>query len=246
VGPVFRERVERREARGRKTVGVFPEELCSRVIRTFTKPRMVVLDPFAGSGSTLTAAKRLGRHSIGIELNPRYVKTAEARLRQEYLGAIPVTAVVHEGDARSVREFVEDESVDLCLTSPPYWDVLRMKRSADGKDPRPYSDSQADLGNIDGYGDFIAALTDIFKEVRAVLKPKAPCVVVVMDIRKGGKFYPFHSDLASAVGASGFELDDIIIWDRRAEYNSLHPLGYPTRFIVNKVHEYVLIFRRDG
>jgi hypothetical protein len=42
----------------------------------------------------------------------------------------------------------------------------------------------------------------------------------------------------------GFTLDDIIIWDRRREYNNLRPLGYPTVFRVNKVHEFILIFQK--
>jgi adenine-specific DNA-methyltransferase len=50
------------------------------VIEAFTEPGDIVLDPFAGSGSTLLAAKILGRRYIGIELDAEYVKTAKRRL----------------------------------------------------------------------------------------------------------------------------------------------------------------------
>ena len=42
----------------------------------------VVLDPFAGSGTTLAVAAKLGRNAYGCELNPEYVKLAEARIRE--------------------------------------------------------------------------------------------------------------------------------------------------------------------
>ena len=67
-----------------------------------------------------------------------------------------------------------------------------------------------------------------------------------MDIRKQEKFYPYHADLTARLCRDdvGFLLDDIVIWDRRQEYNNLRPLGYPTTFRINKVHEYILIFQK--
>ena len=50
------------------------------VIEAFTEPGEIVLDPFCGSGSTLLAAKILGRRYIGIELDAGYAKAAQGRL----------------------------------------------------------------------------------------------------------------------------------------------------------------------
>ncbi|MGC2742243.1 MAG: site-specific DNA-methyltransferase [Candidatus Angelobacter sp.] len=53
-----------------------------RLISLFTKRGMIVLDPFAGSGSALVAAGKLGRKSIGIDLNKEYYDLARSRLRR--------------------------------------------------------------------------------------------------------------------------------------------------------------------
>jgi site-specific DNA-methyltransferase (adenine-specific) len=57
-----------------------PEQLLGRIIRASSNPGDLVLDPFAGSGTTLVVAKKLGRTWIGFELSPNYVAQAQARL----------------------------------------------------------------------------------------------------------------------------------------------------------------------
>jgi hypothetical protein len=123
---------------------------------------------------------------------------------------------------------------------------LSRKRSADYKAVRDYAEGNGDLSKVSDYADFLDELAKVFSRVQTALKPRGFCIVVVMDIRKQDKFYPFHSDLAARISREdvGFLLDDIVIWDRRQEYNNLRPLGYPTTFRINKIHEYVLIFRK--
>jgi DNA modification methylase/endonuclease YncB( thermonuclease family) len=61
----------------------FPVELPRRLIRMFSFPGEWALDPFAGSGTTNVAAARLGRNSIGIEVNPEFAALASKRLESE-------------------------------------------------------------------------------------------------------------------------------------------------------------------
>ena len=67
-----------------------PVELLERIVRVSTDPGQTVLDPFAGTGSTLVAAARLGRRAIGIELHEATADKANTRLLDE---------VGHRGDA---------------------------------------------------------------------------------------------------------------------------------------------------
>jgi DNA methylase len=62
-----------------------PVALYARLIETFTRPGQVVFDPFAGAGSSLVAAKRLGRRAVGVEADARYCEVAVRRLQQQAL-----------------------------------------------------------------------------------------------------------------------------------------------------------------
>lgn len=226
---------------------MFPSMLCERLISMFLPRRggHQILDPFMGSGSTLLAARNLGKTGIGFEISPAYVELATARLEQKSLfqkSAPPFHILPN--DARQMEDQIKPASIDLCITSPPYWDILNQKRSADNKEVRHYGNLDHDLGIIADYERFLAELQSVFKRVLNVLRPGAYCAVVVMDIRKKSRFFPFHTDLADRLTQIGFIFDDLIIWDRRHEYNNLRPLGYPAVFRVNKVHEYILLFQR--
>ena len=231
---------------------MFPTELVKRLLLAFTtKADRVVLDPFAGTGSTLLAAACLGKIGIGIEISEEYCRIARQRSLPPTLdfgeptessGSNQGERHIYNDDARNLLQYVAPNSVDIVITSPPYWDILLQDRTADNRPIRHYGNAEADLGKIGDYKQFLNELKAIFSLVFQVLRPGKYCIVIVMDIRKKNKFYPFHADLAVAMQEIGFIFDDIIIWDRRHEYNNMRPLGYPYRFRVNKAHEYILIF----
>jgi DNA modification methylase len=229
-----------------KHPAMFPQALAARVIESFTNHRdRTVLDPFAGVGSTVVAARRLGKSGVGIELSPVFYEIARQRCAQKtLLDNETGRAAIHHADARQVLDYVAEGSVDLVVTSPPYWDILNEKRSADYKETRHYGNYDNDLGAINDYGEFLLQLQAIFAQVWLALRPGAYCCVVVMDLRKKDKFYPYHSDVAAFMQKLGFIYDDLIIWDRRHEYNNMRPLGYPSVFRINKAHEYILIFQK--
>ncbi|MFC4990593.1 DNA-methyltransferase [Saliphagus infecundisoli] len=61
----------------------YPAELAERLIRMFSFVGDTVVDPFAGTGSTAVAAARCGRNSVSVELEEKYVKIAESRIKDE-------------------------------------------------------------------------------------------------------------------------------------------------------------------
>lgn len=222
----------------------FPIGLAMKVIECFASDRAgVVLDPFAGSGSTLLAALLSNMQTVGLDINPDWRALFENRLDSQKI--VSNSWQYEVGDAQRLDEIVDPGSIELCLTSPPYWDIQNRRRSVDGKRSRPYSGESKDLGNFEDYGDFLRTFGEVAAHVECALRNGGYFVVNVMDIRKGPTFYPLHIDITLTVkDYTSFAFEDIIIWDRQSDYNSMRPLGYPYKFIVNKVHEYLLVFRR--
>lgn len=225
---------------------IFTIKLVSKLIDTFCKSNGgKIMDCFAGSGTTLIAGLKKGKDVIGLDLNSEYKKQFIIRATNSY--NIPLYGLADKYlvyDSRKLTQKLEADSIDLCITSPPYWNILNRQRTADMKESKNYSDSKEDLGNIEDYNDFVSSLKAVCDEVYKVMKPKGYFIINVMDLRKKEKFFPLHIDVARIAKEVGFTFEDILIWDRQTEYNNMRPLGYPFKFIVNKIHEYLLIFRK--
>ena len=223
---------------------VMPLELCTRLIRcllarTDDGP---VLDPFCGAGSTLLAAKKLNKRSVGIDISEDYARLSRERAERVTSSA---RVDVHCADIMDVAELLEPDSISMVLTSPPFWNVLDLKRTADERPVRTYHKAAGSLVSIGDYKKFVAALSRCFVGVHSVMKPGAPCVVEVMDLRRGPNFYPFHIDLCNGVTRrTGLYLADTIVWDRTIDYNNDKPLGWNHRWLWRRTNSYILVFRK--
>lgn len=199
----------------------YPETMAQEFIEFFTKEGETVLDPMAGTGSTLIAALRAGRNSYGIELNPKYAKIAQSIIEEERkaLGD-PVSSLksqIINGDAAKIANF-EFPTIDYVLTSPPYWDMLRARGAETQKKRRStveldvtYSDDPNDMGNITDYEEFLEKLVNIYKGLQPLLREKAYLTIIVKNVKKGGKIYPLAWDIARELGKT-YTLKDEKIW----------------------------------
>jgi site-specific DNA-methyltransferase (adenine-specific) len=79
----------------------YPKEIASRLIRMFSFVGDVVLDPFAGTGTTSLAALETGRHSVGVEIEPKYLDIIERRLGQIPLAGAEVRVIRAEAATAS-------------------------------------------------------------------------------------------------------------------------------------------------
>lgn len=229
--------------------GKFPETLAAEFVQFFTKRGQTVLDPMAGTGSTLLAALRLGRRAIGIELNADFAALARDRLAAERdrLGPDCPEAVVFEGDARTIDQ-LGLPSIDYCLTSPPYWDMLRrrgfetQRRRREAGLPVTYSELAADFGNIDDYDRFLSEVCSVYERLFPLLRPGAYLTVVVKNVKKGGRLYPLAWDIGRRL-ASTYALKDERIWLQ--DNVKLAPFGMFNAWVSNTHHHYCLNFRKE-
>lgn len=221
----------------------------SRLVRFFTKRNEVVLDPFVGVGSTLKACAVEGRNGIGFELNPRYAKLAKERLRVEVKDMFSnlVNQDIRVGDARKLIKDLPNNSLDLVITSPPYWNILhkidhKAKQEREHHDlDTKYSDDKRDLGNIHEYQVFLDELATILGSCGQALKPKKYMAVIVSDFRDKSKFVMFHADLTKCLEKFKLELRGLTVLYQR--HKRIFPYGYPYAYVPNIHHQYILILQ---
>jgi DNA modification methylase len=230
----------------------FPETLAQEFIEFFTRQGETVLDPMAGTGSTLVAALRAGRHSYGVELNPKYVQIARQIIAEERAASGEKTAhlksEIINGNAAHIQNYALP-LIDYVLTSPPYWDMLRVKGAHTQKKRRSaadldvyYSDDPEDLGNVADYEDFLARLVGIYQGLKPLLREKAYLTIIVKNVKKGGKMYPLAWDLGRELGKF-YVLKDEKIWLQ--DNQRLAPFGLGSAWVSNTFHHYCLQFRNE-
>ncbi len=95
------------ECGNRNHSATFPVDLPEWFIKLFTKPGDVVLDPFMGSGTTAVAARHLGRHFTGIEIEPSYIAIAHERLKSAQQAPLPLEAAAIEGAPKHLPDLGE-------------------------------------------------------------------------------------------------------------------------------------------
>lgn len=151
-----------------------------------------------------------------------------------------------QADARDLR-FIQNESIHLVLTSPPYW-ILKA-----------YNENPAQLGHIEDYELFLNELEKVWKESFRILVPGGRLIIVVGDVclarRKYGRHrvIPLHSDIAVSCRKMGFDNLNPIIWYKiaNANYevnNGSKFLGKPfePNGIIKNDIEFILMQRKSG
>ena len=128
-----------------------PEALLHRVLLASTAPSDIVLDPFAGTGTTAAVAKRLGRHFIAIERHPAYAEAAIGRVR--HTNALPDDGLATTKSRQETPRVSFGSFVERGLVPPGTTLHDRLRRGlGDSSRPTAASSRGNTRGSIDKVG----------------------------------------------------------------------------------------------
>ena len=203
------------------------------ILLRYSKEGDLVLDQFAGGGTTLVEAKLLNRNIIGIDVNDEALKRCREKARFEHEGANGIVKI-SKGDARELRD-IKDESIDLICTHPPYADIIHY---SEGKN------IPADLSNY-AFNEFLEQMKDVAAESYRVLKSGKYCAILMGDIRKNGHVVPLSFETMRVFEGAGFKLREIILKEqhncRTTGYWKSRCLRYNFFLLA---HEFLFVFRK--
>lgn len=235
---------------------VFPEEIPMRLIKLFTFLGEKVLDPFAGIGTTGIVALKNGRDAICIDQNPDYTEIIKKNTKKlevnprltrfENEGYDCPEIDIKQGDSRKLLKEIGEDSIDLIVTSPPYWN------KAD------YGDRPENLGNIEGYTDFLEEIRPAFEECYRVLRPERKICIVTANVNQyteqGLLTFPLPADFTKLLWDIGFVMVSDVVWSKDktggkwGSWGTQRPIfgsyPYPPNFLFKNVHEHILIFAK--
>ena len=201
------------------------------ILLRYSEENDLVLDQFAGGGTTLVEAKLLNRNIIGADINDVALERCREKIDFDHEGANGKVQLC-KGDARNL-DFIEDESIDLICTHPPYADIIQYSE-----------DIEEDLSHLK-VKDFLEEMKKVAVESYRVLKKDKFCAVLMGDTRQKGYMIPMSFDVMKIFQDAGFRLKELIIKEqhncRATGYWKTNSVRYNFLLIG---HEYLFVFRK--
>ena len=201
------------------------------ILLRYSQENDLVLDQFAGGGTTLVEAKLLNRNIIGVDVNDAALERCKEKTNFQHDGSAG-KVYIHKCEARNLY-LNKDNSIDLICTHPPYADIIKYSE-----------DIEADLSHLK-VKDFIEEMKKVADESYRVLKKDKFCAVLMGDTRQKGHMIPMSFDVMKIFQDVGFKLKELIIKEQHnckaTGYWKTNSIKYNFLLIA---HEYLFVFRK--
>ena len=240
--------------------GNFIPQIPHQLLRRFTKPGDIVLDPFIGSGTTAIEANRLSRRWIGVEISKPVAALSERRIQQDssnqlnYLrngahspefaskksGIIVGDSAAPEVSRQITRQLATmgADKAQFIIMHPPYHNIIH------------FTDNPSDLSNCADVNHFLAKFLAVYNNLADLLEPRRHLAVVIGDIYQASECIPLQSLLTTKLLSTGdLRLKSVIVKNminNRAKRNHERLRRYQALangFYIVK-HEYIALFQK--
>jgi len=212
--------------------GNWAPQIPGNLIRLYSEEGDIVLDPMVGSGTTMIEAKSLGRHGIGFDIHPEVVKIAQALCKFSCEKCIE--PVIKQGDARNISS-IQDESVDLIATHPPYLNIIKYGTNS----------VEGDLSAISSLNKFCDEIEKVARECYRVLKPGTYCAILIGDTRRRRHYVPLAFSVMQRFLKAGFILKEDVIKVQHNCSTTRYWSSQQKDFLLI-MHEHLFVLRKLG
>ena len=172
----------------------YSESLVEYFLNKYTKEKDLVFDPFAGFGTTLLVAERMGRIPLGIEFDESRVQYIKSKLKQ------PAKIIL--GDSRKLKSY-NLPAFNFSITSPPYMSKFDREN--------PFT---AYTTKGKGYSAYLNDIRSIYKQMAHLMATDAMVVLEIANIKKRGSVTTLAWDIAKEISqVLHFEGEIIVNWD---------------------------------
>ncbi len=220
--------------------GNFIPQIPYQLLNRYTKKGEWVLDPFAGSGTTLIEAQRLSRNSLGIELQKEIASDALKRIKKEHQAGIQTKLVVANSqniDLSKILGQLNISKIQFVLMHPPYWDIIK------------FSSRPEDLSNAPTIKAFKQRLGKVIDNTTRYLEKDRYCALVIGDKYAHGQIVPLGFECMQLFLDRNFILKAIIVKNFGETKGKAHQQAIwryralAADYYIFK-HEYIMVFKK--
>mgnify|MGYP001619053804 FL=1 len=222
--------------------GNFVPQIPRQLILRYTKKDDIVFDPFVGSGTTAYEAESLGRHFVGVDIQPELIKHIKSKVdNKDYFAELITGDSTDKNTFSGAAEILHKKkrnNVQLAILHPPYTDIIK------------FSNHSKDLSNAKSMSDFLNEFSLVIRNTLDLLEKNRYLAIVIGDKYTQGKWIPLGFYCLNEAQKLGLTLKSIIIKNmegNRAKQDKAAIWKYralSSDYYIFK-HEYILLFKND-